>query len=331
MYYLESPSTDPVFNLALEQHLFDTLGRREDLFMLWQNDNTIVVGRHQDTSSEVNGEFVRAHDVRVVRRLSGGGAVYHDLGNLNFTFIAGAGEGMALDLRLFCVPVACALSEFGIKAEISGRNDITVDGMKCSGNAQYKKNGRVMHHGTILFDSDLSIVAQALTPPAEKLASKGVKSVRSRVTNVKPYLPAGTTLEDFKTALVHAVFETEGPAEYALSPTDLQSVEALRVRRYATHTWNYGESPRYNLRRSGRVDGVGRLDVYLSVAAGLIQNLTVFGDFFGEGENGSLSAALRGCPLQRDALLAELRGLDLDRAFHNLEAEDFCNILLGEE
>ncbi len=328
MRYIESPSTDPYFNLALEQHLFDTVGQAESLFMLWRNDNTIVVGRHQNTAEEINADFVREQGVRVVRRLSGGGAVYHDLGNLNFTFITDGGGGKGLDLHLFCRPVAHALGELGVMAEISGRNDITIDGKKFSGNAQYKKNGRVMHHGTIMFDSDLEILSQALRVSGDKIVSKGVKSVRARVTNVKPYLTGDVTLEDFKRVLVRSILG-ENPLRYELTGDDLAAVHALRESRYAAWAWNYGQSPGYGICKERRVEGVGKLSLCLQVEEGRLTGLEAYGDFFGDGAEGALTAALAGCPLEEGAILAALAGLDLQQYFHNLTAEELCRIMLA--
>lgn len=328
MRYIESPSTDPYYNLALEQYVFDTIGQTEPIFMLWRNDNTIVVGRHQNTAEEINADFVRANGVKVVRRLSGGGAVYHDLGNLNFTFITDGGSGMGLDLHLFCQPVALALGELGVKAEISGRNDITIDGKKFSGNAQYKKNGRVMHHGTIMFDSNLDTVAQALQVSADKIASKGVKSVRSRVTNVRPYLKQDVTVETFKDLLARFILGSDQPERCELTAEDLAAVQALRDGQYATWEWNYGRSPKYDLRKERRVDGVGKLELFLRVENGRLAGLEARGDFFGEGAEGALTAALLGCKLEEEAILSALEGVDLQKHFHNLTAEEFCRLML---
>ena len=177
--YLDLMTTDPSYNLAMEQHVFDCLPRDRMYFMLWQNDNAIIVGKYQNTIAEINEEAVRERGIRVVRRLSGGGAVYHDMGNLNFTFITDVGESNALDLKLFCEPVVRTLATLGVKAEVNGRNDITIDGKKFSGNSQYIRQGRVMHHGTIMFDSDLSVVSEALRVDPTKIQTKGIRSVRS--------------------------------------------------------------------------------------------------------------------------------------------------------
>ena len=172
MIYLESSSTDPAFNLALEQFVFEQMDRRQEYFMLWQNANTVVVGKNQNTFAEVNQRAAEARGVRVVRRLSGGGAVYHDLGNLNFTFIMDAENAGDLDIRLFCQPIAELLRSLGVPAEVNGRNDITIEGRKFSGNSQYLRQGRIMHHGTLMFQSDLSVVAEVLMFPQINFSQK---------------------------------------------------------------------------------------------------------------------------------------------------------------
>ena len=238
--YLDLMTTDPSYNLAMEQYVFDCLPRDRMYFMLWQNDNAIIVGKYQNTIAEINEEAVRERGIRVVRRLSGGGAVYHDMGNLNFTFITDVGESNALDLKLFCEPVVRTLATLGVKAEVNGRNDITIDGKKFSGNSQYIRQGRVMHHGTIMFDSDLSVVSEALRVDPTKIQTKGIRSVRSRVTNVAEHLPEKVTLPEFRRILLENILK-ENPGEaYPLTQDDLAAVEKLRAERYATWEWNYG-------------------------------------------------------------------------------------------
>lgn len=326
--YLESPSVDPRFNLALEQYVFDVLPRDRDYFMLWRNDNAIIVGKHQNTAAEVNAAYVREHGIEVVRRLSGGGAVYHDLGNLNFTFVVDATEGAGVDLRLFCAPVATALNRMGVPARVNGRNDITVNGMKFSGNAQYVKEGRVMHHGTILFDSDLSVVGQTLQVSAEKLSSKGVDSVRSRVTNLKPFFPEGVTLADLKRQLVSAMFEETAMVRYDFTPDDIQAVEALRDSRYATWDWNWGTSPAASLRKCRRFEGCGTVEVFLDVDKGRITGLSFRGDYFGAEDAEGLAARLIGLPLEESALRAALAPVDVARYFTGLDSARLLRLLL---
>lgn len=216
--YLDLMTTDPSYNLAMEQYVFDCLPRDRMYFMLWQNDNAIIVGKYQNTISEINEQAVRERGIRVVRRLSGGGAVYHDMGNLNFTFITDAGGSSALDMKLFCAPVVRTLAALGVKAEVNGRNDITIDGKKFSGNSQYLRQGRVMHHGTIMFDSDLSVVGEALRVDPTKIQTKGIRSVRSRVTNVAEHLPERVTLPEFRRILLENILRENQGEEYPLTP-----------------------------------------------------------------------------------------------------------------
>ena len=227
MNYLNLKTTDPAFNLAVEEYVFDYLPKDRMYVMLWQNDNAIIIGKHQNTLAEINEAFVQARGIRVVRRLSGGGAVYHDLGNLNYTLIADA-EGSDLDLGLFCRPVIRALQKLGVDAQLNGRNDMTIAGQKFSGNAQYRKNGRVMHHGTILFDSDMSVLAGALQVDEEKIRAKGVKSVRSRVTNVRPCLREDMSLQAFRQVLLESILEEYPGDPWHFSPEEIREIEKFR-------------------------------------------------------------------------------------------------------
>jgi lipoate-protein ligase A len=293
--YIRVDTTDPAFNLALEEYIFESLSKDYNYFILWQNAPTVVIGRHQNTFNEVNEAYIRENNIRVVRRLSGGGAVYHDLGNLNFTFIQNA-AGKEPDLALFCHPVAKAIRTLGANAEVNGRNDITVDGMKFSGNAQYVKNGRVMHHGTLLFDSRLENAANTLRPDPEKIKAKGVASVRSRITNLKPLLAEGTTLDTFREALLKALFEDEEMENYSLTDADIAAITALKESRYDTWAWNWGASPACDMTLSGRIEGCGRLTLQFRIEKGSIVSANLFGDFFSAGDLSALTGAFIGQP-----------------------------------
>lgn len=325
--YLNLTTTDPAYNLAMEQYVFDSLPRDRAYFMLWQNNNAIIIGKYQNTLAEINQPFVEQHGIHVVRRLSGGGAVYHDLGNLNFTFIVDAGDTKELDLKLFCLPVVRALDRIGIHAEVNGRNDITIDGKKFSGNAQYLKNGRVMHHGTIMFDSDLSVVEQALRVDPSKIQAKGIKSVRSRVTNVRAYLPQDTGLSEFRSLLLESILSETPGEEYILNEQDLAAVEALREQRYATWDWNYGASPICTLMKKQRFDGCGCVEVYLSVSRGLIDGIEFRGDFFSTSDLSELSEKLIGLRPEAAAYTTVLQNVDISRYFTGLNNEQFLRLL----
>lgn len=327
MLYLESASTDPYYNLALEQVVFDGPGQHETCCMLWQNDNTIVVGKHQNTLQEVNMAYVREHNVRVARRLSGGGAVYHDMGNVNFTFIA-PHEGAEMDFSSFCRPVAAALAELGVTAEISGRNDMTIDGRKFSGNSQYVKHGRVMHHGTILYDSDLSIVGQALRVPEDKITSKGLQSVRSRVTNVRPYVKEDFPTQVFLERLREALWEMYPMKQLELTEEQKAQVEHLRATLYSTWDWNFGASPACQIVKKRRVEGCGQLEVHMDVEQGALKTLHFYGDYFSMEEPEKLAERLLGCALEENALMERLNGVEPGRYFKGMDRDSLCRLLL---
>lgn len=328
MFYLESPSTDPQFNLALEEHVFENMDRAHAYFMLWRNDNAIIVGRYQNTAREVNRPFVEQNDIRVVRRLSGGGAVYHDLGNLNFTYVMDAGESIHLDFSLFCQPIADALRAFGVEARVGGRNDITVDGKKFSGNAQYRKRGRVMHHGTIMFDSNLETVAKALQVSPDKFQDKGISSVRSRVTNLKDHIKADIGIEEFKRTLAESMFRRTALAARPFSQDDLAAAERIRRDRYARWDWNWGASPGYSIEKSRRIQGVGEITLYMEIEKGIITAYRSHGDFFSSRDPAEFERLILGCPAERERLLAFARELPLDLYYNNLGPEDFVSLVL---
>lgn len=325
--YLNLTTTDPAYNLAMEQYVFDSLPRDRAYFMLWQNDNAIIIGKYQNTLAEINQSYVEQHGIRVVRRLSGGGAVYHDLGNLNFTFITDAGQSSQLNFKLFCLPVVHALERIGVQAEINGRNDMTIDGKKFSGNAQYLKSGRVMHHGTIMFHSDLSVVSQALQVDQSKIQAKGIKSVRSRVTNVCEYLTRDIGLPEFRQILLKSILEETSGDEYVLTNRDLATVETLREQRYATWDWNYGASPVCTLMRKQHFEGCGTVEAYISVANGLIDGVEFRGDFFSPTDPRELADKLIGLRPEANAYADALQNVDISNFFTGLNNEQFLQMM----
>ena len=326
MFYLESPSRDPYFNLALEEYVFERMDKSKSYFMLWQNDNTIVVGKYQNTAEEIDQAYVDAHHIRVARRLSGGGAVYHDRGNLNFTFIVDRADAPGLNFKIFVEPVIRALARFGVHAEFTGRNDLTIDGMKFSGNAQYARRGRLLHHGCIMLDSNLTSVADALRVKEAKFDSKAVKSVRSRVTTINAHAPAPISMEDFKGALKECAMASGELEPCTLTEEDLAAIRKLRDEKYATWAWNYGCSPAYDMRREMKFPA-GLVTAHLSAEGGKIKAVRFYGDFFG-GELGELEGAMVGLPL--DGHLTEaLEALRVGDYMSGITAEELSRLLRG--
>ena len=328
MYYLESTSTDPYYNLALEEYVFNSLPRSNEYFMLWQNANAIIVGKYQNTIEEINIPYVQERKIKVARRLSGGGAVYHDLGNLNFTFVVDAAKDTQLDMAAFCVPVVKALSHLGIDAQINGRNDITINGKKFSGNSQYLRENRVMHHGTLMFDSNLDVVAKALTVSADKIESKGIKSVRSRVTNIKEYLDRDMTMQEFKGVLKQYIAEQNCMQSYVLTEKDQVAIKKIQTEHYSTWDWNYGMSPVYSIRKERRVEGCGKIQIFLGVEKGIITAFSVRGDYFGSGDPADVEKILVGRKANSDALKDALSGTDINFYFNNLKLDELIQIIL---
>jgi lipoate-protein ligase A len=327
IHYIESNSTDPFRNLALEQFVFDKLDRKNSYFMLWQNHNTVVVGRHQNTQEEINASFVKEKKIRVVRRLSGGGAVYHDLGNLNYTFIIDAEKQKGIDFYVFCGPIMKALASFGVPVKTSGRNDMTVEGKKFSGNAQYLKDGRVMHHGTILYDSDLGVLSKALRPGSDKMESRGIKSVQSRVTNIRPYVKSDMDMTKFWAALAEFMLSAFEMKELKLDAKHNTAIKELEENIYSQWSWNYGNSPPYTLRKTRRVEGCGKIEILLDIGKkGIINSAAFYGDFFGSREPLELAELLKGRYLEYEELKHTLKGLDISAYFHGLGIEAFLDI-----
>lgn len=304
--YLDLFSTDAALNLAVEQYLFDELPKDQTYLMLWRNRPTVVIGKYQNAHAEINAAYVRDHQIPVVRRLSGGGAVYHDLGNLNFTFISDAGPSGHVDLSRFCRPVVEALHSLGVPAELNGRNDICIEGCKCSGNAQYVRHGRVMHHGTLLFDSDLDAVDEALCADAEKLRSKGVASVRSRVTNLRRYLDPSVDMTVFRELLLKSLLLDMPGEALVLSESDFSSINEIKAQRYDRWEWNYGRSPAGSMKKKRRIEGCGTVTACFHVEKGILRELSFQGDFFSTQEPSLLAEKLLGCTFCEEELASIL-------------------------
>lgn len=328
MEYLESAIHDPRWNLALEEYVFDCMDRSKSYLILWQNDHTIVIGKYQNAIAEINNDYVRDHGITLVRRLSGGGTVYHDLGNLNYTFIMDADEAETINFHMFCQPIIETLADFGVKAELTGRNDLVVDGKKFSGSAQYIRQGRVMHHGCIMLSADLTVLGRALHVDQEKIASKGVKSVVSRVTNLCDYLPSGIGVEEFKAALISHLSKKEDFHPCQLSEAVLEEIARRKQARYDTWQWNYGRSPAYSNTRRQRIEGCGTVEVSLKAEHGKLEDWELFGDFFAQRDLAELIDALRGCELRRESVAARLAQYPPEEYIRGLNAQALSALLV---
>lgn len=319
--YLQTGSTDPAYNLAFEEYVL-TNRTEGNILILWQNDNAVIVGRNQNTAQEIDSTFISANGIRVIRRNTGGGAVYHDLGNLNYSFITDDTG----DRKGFTGPVVKALEGLGLDACASGRNDILVAGQKVSGTAQQIKNGRILHHGTLLFDSDFSMIAGALTPDPSKFESKGVKSVRSRVGNIRANLTKDMDIQAFWRYLEKSL--ADSLVFSSLTEQEILEVQKRKAEKYDTWEWNYGKSPAYALRNKRRFPG-GMLEVNLSVAGGKIAGIKLYGDFLAVQPVDILEKGLIGCPCKEDCLADTLKQLPVADCLGAITGKELTELILS--
>ncbi|MCL1982153.1 MAG: lipoate--protein ligase [Clostridiales bacterium] len=323
MQLIINNSTNPAFNLALEEYALMEMKR--DVTMLWRNEASVIIGCNQNAIEEIDQDFVRQNSIPVVRRLSGGGAVFHDLGNINFTVICELEDDAFGNYRKFAEPVCEFLRDLGVDAAFSGRNDLVIDGAKFSGNAQTSNAGRIMHHGTILFDADIARLARALKPGPAKIESKGVKSVHSRVTNVSEHLQEPLSVEQFFGQLAD-FFRKRTDGQYLPTASDIEAVQQLAAEKYDNWAWNFGHSPTYSHRRSGCFP-FGTVDVRLQVENGFIKDAHIFGDFFGILEVKELESRLIGAQHNAESIGKALEGLTLSDYIRGATKEQFLELV----
>lgn len=328
MKYIDSQSCNPYFNLALEEHILKNKNIKEDIVFLWQNTPTIVVGNNQNTIEEINVPFVNEKQIKVVRRLSGGGAVYQDLGNLNFTFIKRRSKPSDMDIKKFALPVVEALNKLGVPAELTGRNDISVDSKKISGNAQRLFRNKLLHHGTLLFDTDLEIMAKVLQVGVDKIQSKGIKSIRSRVTNIKPYFNRKISIEEFREAILGELFQGEKINQYFLSDKDLVQINKLVDTKYSTWEWNFGYSPPYSIKNARRFPA-GKVELFIDVENGIIKNCEIFGDFLSLSDISEIEKALQNKRYESETIERTLSQFNLKYYFGEITLQEIMTVFFG--
>lgn len=319
--------TDPRINLAIEEYALKNLDINETYLLFYINEPSIIIGKNQNTVEEINTDYVESNGIKVVRRLSGGGAVYHDLGNLNFSFITKDDGESFHNFRKFTEPVITALQKLGVNAELSGRNDILAEGRKISGNAQFSTKGRMFSHGTLLFDSEIEHVVSALRVKQDKIESKGIKSIRSRVANISEFLSDSMDIQQFRSHLLKNIFsEFNDIPEYVLTEEDWSKIHELSKERYQNWDWNYGKSPKFNSQHSHRFP-VGSIDVRLEVNKGVIESCKIFGDFFGVGDVSEIETLLTGQKYEKATIEQALQELNIPHYFGNITKEDFINLI----
>ncbi|MFK3988349.1 MULTISPECIES: lipoate--protein ligase [Exiguobacterium] len=318
---------DPKLNLAVEEYILKHLNvEHEDYFLFYINGPSIIIGKNQNTSEEVNLKYIEENGIDVVRRLSGGGAVYHDEGNLNFSFITKDDGNSFNNYKKFTQPIVDALKQLGVEAELTGRNDIQVGERKISGNAQFTTRGRMFSHGTLMFNSNIEEVVNSLNVSEEKMRSKGIKSVRSRVANITEFLEEEMAMERFVEALLHSIYDGQEPERYVLRDEDWEIVQDISKERYANWDWNFGKSPKFDVESKRRFP-IGTIDVRLNVNKGTITEAKIYGDFFGVGDIQDVEQVLVGTRFERGAIREQLSQLDVKHYFGNVELEELVDLI----
>ena len=317
MYLTVDSTTDPAWNLAAEEYLLTQ--RCEPFVRLWRNSDSVIIGRHQNAWAEIDLDFVERNRIPVIRRMTGGGAVFHDLGNVNYSFFD-------LRDRRFTDVVLEALAALGVSGSCSGRNDLVLpDGRKFSGTAVCKRGSRVLEHGTLLFDASVERLSAALKPRPEKFAGKAVQSVRSRVVNLSSCLAVPLSVEAFIDFLAQHIGETLDCTPYTFSADDRAAIARLRDERFGTDGWNFGASPDCRFTRVRKFPG-GLIEAHFDVRQGRIRKLQIYGDYFFERPTAEFCALLEGCPYDRKAIADCLRTAAVGDYFAGIETEDFICI-----
>lgn len=329
MKYIVNKSNNPAYNIALEAYAFRELLSEDEIFILWINEPAIIIGKHQNTIQEINKEYIDAHGIHVARRLSGGGAVYHDLNNLNYTIISNKSEEGAFDFKTFSQPVIETLADLGVKAEFTGRNDLEINGKKFCGNAQAYCKGRMMHHGCLLFDVDMTVLGDALKVSKDKIESKGIKSVRARVTNIIDELPEKITVNEFSDKILAKMKETyPDMTEYVLSEDELAKIQKSADEQFGNWDWVYGKAPEYTIERNVRYPA-GKINTFANVEKSIIKNIKIYGDFFGIKDVQDIEELLVGTRYENKDVLEKLKTIDTTQYFLGMTVEEVAKAIVA--
>ena len=341
MIYIKNNNTDPYFNLASEEYILKKFN--DNVTMLWQNKETVVLGKNQNAYAEINLDYIAKHNITVTRRLTGGGCVFHDLGNINFSFIYNVSADKReniLNFKYFTEPIIYALQNLGVNAEFQGRNDLLIDGMKFSGNAQclYKTDDglrlgnmteKILHHGTLLFNADMSHLAGALNVDAEKIKSKGIKSVKSRVTNVYSHLPAGNKMQtkEFMQYLEDYIIAKNNCDVINFSESDVKEIQELADNKYKSREFLYDSPIKYFFKKKSYFE-FGTVEIYFNAEKSKIKDLKICGDFFGEINIGELEDYLNGTAHNIDALSGKLAEIDMNLYINGADTEKILKMFI---
>jgi lipoate-protein ligase A len=325
MIYIENNATDPYFNFALEYYLITEKQLSEDqVFIFWRTEPTLMIGKYQNTIEEINDDYAKKNNINVVRRITGGGTIYTDMGGWQFSFIT-RGQAETIDFNKYIGPVIAGLEKLGVPAEFNSRNDLVIEGKKFSGNAQCMLNGYTLHHGSLLFNTDFEQMVKCLTVDDYKIISKGIKSVKERVTNISEHLMKPIDTDTFRTVMVDSIMQGS-TKKYELTAADLERIDVLAKEKFKSWEWNYGISPKFNIIKTGRFDG-GKMEFKLDVNQGKITDCHIYGDFFGTMDIAILSDALIGTNYEKENIKKAIEQCDIKHGFYNINIDELADII----
>lgn len=327
--YIKNESLDVYHSFALEYYLTsEKTFSDKTVFLIWRTTPTVMVGKFQNTYQEINGGYVEDNDITVVRRMSGGGTIFTDLGGWQFSFITPA-EDKSICLRKYTEPILEVLQNLGVEAYFDGRNDIMVDGKKISGNAQYMRNGFVVHHGSLLYSTDLEMLERSTVTDKKKMLSKGVKSVREHVGNISDYLEKPLSMAGFRDRIVNNFIEDESQI-CELSAGDYEAIKNIAENKFNNWENIYGKNPEFDIMKKGRCEG-GDVECRLNVKKGSITDIDITGNFFGNLSRDDMTETLKGCRYEYASIKRRLSEIFSKNEIIGVRAEDLADIICGAQ
>ncbi len=326
MIYVDNNCLDPFFNFALEYYLLKEYDLGEDVFLFWRTEPALMIGRYQNTLEEINQDYIKTKNIHVVRRITGGGTIYTDPNGWQFSFIIRNKPYNEINFKIYTDPIIDALSALGINAYFNNRNDILIDGKKISGNAQYSDENCVLHHGSLLFNTNISEMVKSITVSDDKIISKGIKSVRDRVANISDFLNKKIDALEFKKLILNHLKKNIS-GTYSLTAKDISRVYELADIKFRRWDWNYGASPDYNIVKSNRFKG-GKIQFNLNIHNGYIEQCKIYGDFFCRGEVEVVSQSLIGCIYKENEIKNTLEQIKAESLFYNIGINELVSCII---
>ncbi|NLB32195.1 MAG: lipoate--protein ligase [Tissierellia bacterium] len=325
MIYIDTNSTNPFYNFALEYYLIHEKELPDnEIFLFWRTEPTVMIGRYQNTLEEINEKFVKENNIHVVRRITGGGTIYTDFGGWQFSLIT-KGKAQQINFNKYIKPIIDALNQMGVAGEFNSRNDLVIENRKFSGNAQCMRNGYTLHHGSLLFKTDLEQMVKCLTVDDYKIISKGIKSVKERVTNISDYLSESIDTMMFKDIMVKSIMN-KSKNEYKLTDEDMAKISKIAKEKFESWQWNYGKSPKFNITKTGRFKG-GKVEFRLDVNKGKIESCNLYGDFFGNVDIEEFCNSLIGVEYMKESIEEVLQNQNIDQIFYNISLEELVSVI----